>query len=234
MTTDSHSRGSERSHIKRRVEKYAKVKGIEKMSQEGIDREKAEISLHLELLMDMLQMNKEDQRYAWAMKRKVKWHRLQVQWDHRVNAQLKEELLRISEYVEKFLVCKPKHGPLISKSNEEIEENTIEDLNHMKDSEQQGDLMAEASSKTTRSYVLKTDNLCMFVGVIHDDGQSLGIFKEEEVERHLLNSILKKKGEIVRSHEKDRTYLEEDIYFLHTTRVATGGILVYMGIQRQP
>ena len=52
------------------------------ISQEEFDREKAEINFCLKLLMEMLQMNKEDQRYGWAMKRKVKWHRLQVKWEH--------------------------------------------------------------------------------------------------------------------------------------------------------
>ena len=41
----------------------------------------------------------------------------------------------------------------------------MEDLmNHMKDSEQQGDMTNEASSETKRSYVIKTDGLCMIAG----------------------------------------------------------------------
>ena len=41
-------------------------------------------------------------------------------------------------------------------------------LNHMKDLEQQEDLMAEASSETARYCVFKTDNLCMIVGIVGD------------------------------------------------------------------
>lgn len=51
MTTVSHSKGSERSHSRRT---YVKVKSIENMSEEEIDRDKAKISFHLHLLMDML------------------------------------------------------------------------------------------------------------------------------------------------------------------------------------
>ena len=43
----------------------------------------------------------------------MKWHRLQVKWEHRLNAQLKEELLRATEYQEEFLVCELEHGPLL-------------------------------------------------------------------------------------------------------------------------
>lgn len=100
------------------------------------------------------------------MRRKVKWHRLQVKWEHRLNDQLKEELLRIHEYALEVLVCELEHGPLLFKSNKETKERSTKDLlNHMKDSEQQEDLMAEASNETARSYVFKTDNLCMIAGI---------------------------------------------------------------------
>lgn len=41
------------------------------------------------------------------MKRKVQWHKLQVKWEHRVNAQLKEELLKLNVYMKEVLVCEP-------------------------------------------------------------------------------------------------------------------------------
>jgi len=94
------------------------------------------------------------------MKRRVKWHRLQVKWEQRVNAQIKEELLRLNEYV-----CEPEYGPLLSESNEETEKESTEELNHRKDSEQQGDMMTEASSETTRYYIFKIDSLCMIAGI---------------------------------------------------------------------
>lgn len=66
MITEGHCIGSKESHSRR------------KMNDEEYEREKAEINFHLELLMEMLQMNEEDQRYGHTMKRKFKWHRLQV------------------------------------------------------------------------------------------------------------------------------------------------------------
>ena len=51
-----------------------------------------------------------------------------------------------------------------SEGLEEIEEKTIEELlNHMKDLEQQGYMIAETSSGTTRSYVFKTKSLSVDV-----------------------------------------------------------------------
>ena len=76
----------------------------------------------------------------------------------------------------------------------------------MKDSEQRADLMVEALSGTARSYVLKTDNLCMFAGVIYDDVKYFVIVKEEEAERQNLNYVLKKKDETVRSHKEDHIW----------------------------
>ena len=82
-----------------------------------------------------------------------------------------EGRVRINEYAKNFLVCEPEHSPLLFQSNEDTEEKSTKDLlNHMKDSEKQEDLMAEASSETARSYVFKIDNLCMFAGEIYNDG----------------------------------------------------------------
>ena len=73
----------------------------------------------------------------------------------------------------------------------------------------------------------------MFACVIHDDGQSLSIVKEEEEERQNLNSVLKKKDKIVRSHEESHTHLEQNISFQHTARAVSRGSLAYMGSQKQ-
>lgn len=52
-----------------------------------------------------------------------------------MNAQLKEELLKVNEYEEEFLVCEPDHGSFLFESNENTKEKSTEDLmNHMKDS----------------------------------------------------------------------------------------------------
>ena len=98
------------------------------------------------------------------MKRKVKWNRLQVKWEHRVNAQLKEELLSLNEYIKEGLICELEYGPLLSKSNDVTEEKSTKELNLMKDSEQQGNMITETSSGTTRSYVFKTNDLCVISG----------------------------------------------------------------------
>ena len=76
MTTESHkgeSRGSERRH-KRKKEKYAKANGIrQQLTQEEYEKEKAEIAVHLELLMELLQENVKDQRHGLLMRKRVKW-----------------------------------------------------------------------------------------------------------------------------------------------------------------
>ena len=54
--------------------------------------------------------------------------------------------------------------------------------------------MSETSVGATEPCDFEINNFCMVVGVIHDDGKSLGIVEEEE--RQNLNSVLKKKDEI--------------------------------------
>lgn len=59
MTTDSHDRGSKRSH--KREKEDAKANGIWKqMSDAEYNREKAKIIIHLDLLMELLQRSRED------------------------------------------------------------------------------------------------------------------------------------------------------------------------------
>ena len=45
-------------------------------SDEEYEREKAEIKIHLELLMDLFQENVRNQTHGWTMRKKVKWHKL--------------------------------------------------------------------------------------------------------------------------------------------------------------
>jgi hypothetical protein len=47
------------------------------MSDEEYEREKAEIEVHLEVMMELLQKEKEDQRCGFLMRRKLRWHKLQ-------------------------------------------------------------------------------------------------------------------------------------------------------------
>ena len=65
MTTDSHCRGLEKSHKVKKED--AKENGIlRQMNDEEYEREKAEIIVHLEVLMEILQRNEKDQSYGWT------------------------------------------------------------------------------------------------------------------------------------------------------------------------
>lgn len=79
MATDSHSRGTEEDHGRRKVKKEdAKANGIWKqLTNEEYEREKVEIRVHLEVLMELLQRKEKDQMYGYIMRKKVKWHRIQ-------------------------------------------------------------------------------------------------------------------------------------------------------------
>ena len=45
-------------------------------SDEEYEREKVEITIHLELLMELLQENVKNQTHGWTMRKKVKWQKL--------------------------------------------------------------------------------------------------------------------------------------------------------------
>ena len=64
-----------------------------------------------------------------------------------MNVQLKEELLSLKE----DLICEPEYGPLLFESNDVTEEKYTEELNQMKNSEQQWNMITKASSDTIRS-----------------------------------------------------------------------------------
>ena len=71
MATDSHRRGSERSHSGK--EKDSKANGIWKqMNDEEYEREKAEIRDHLSVLMYMVKKSVEDQRCGYMIRNKVR------------------------------------------------------------------------------------------------------------------------------------------------------------------
>ena len=78
MTTDSHfQRSDELDHSRRKRKEHAKASGIcEQLMDEDYEQEKAEIIVHLELLMELLQRNVKDQTHGWTMRKKVKWQRL--------------------------------------------------------------------------------------------------------------------------------------------------------------
>lgn len=159
MTSDSRHKGSEINHSRGQKEEDAKTIGIQrKLSKEEYEREKAEIEVQLEVLMEMLQKNKEDQKRGYVMRKKVRWQKLQEKWNHQVNLQLIKELRELEQVMDarqrieklkrvelqqdedvEVSLCYPENGPLLFESDEELEE-----LNHMNDSKQPEDLMTEA------------------------------------------------------------------------------------------
>ena len=61
MTIDSHLKGSEKDQNIRKKKENAKENGIWKhLTDEEYEREKAEIEVHLELLMELLHINNKD------------------------------------------------------------------------------------------------------------------------------------------------------------------------------
>ena len=75
LTGDSHFRSSERYCNRRKKKEDAKANGIcKKLIDQEYERKKAQIIVHLELLMELLQRNK-DQRHGWNMRKKVRWKR---------------------------------------------------------------------------------------------------------------------------------------------------------------
>ena len=57
-------------------------------SDEEYEREKAEITIHLELLKELLQQNVRYQTHGWTMRNKVKWQKLHAKREKQVNIQL--------------------------------------------------------------------------------------------------------------------------------------------------
>ena len=103
---------SKEGHNKR---KYVKVEDINRLSQEEYDRELVDIGLQLVRLEMLLQ--KENQRYGWIMKRKVRWHSLQVKLQQMIFSRLKEQLM-IAESEMEISYCEPEHGPLLGEDDE--------------------------------------------------------------------------------------------------------------------
>ena len=73
------------------------------MTDEEYEREKAEIEICLEILMELLQRKEEYQRCGFLMKRNLKWHKLQRRGEEPINAQCKEEILKSMECLREFL-----------------------------------------------------------------------------------------------------------------------------------
>jgi dynactin complex subunit len=97
------------------------------MSQEELDREMVELRIQLSYIGKLLQRNiEENQRQGWNLKKKVKWHVMQLfarklrrslrSLKHRLSALLKKEKLRGAEFRKRSLTeegvhfCEPEQG----------------------------------------------------------------------------------------------------------------------------
>ena len=88
MATDSHSRdcrGSERGHNRMKMKKEdAKTDGIQRhLRKQEYEKQVVEIREQFNKLEMMIE---ESQRVGWLMKKKVKWHRLQMKREQMINA----------------------------------------------------------------------------------------------------------------------------------------------------
>ena len=75
MTSKGHRRGSKGSHTRKTED--AKENGMwRQWSDEEYKREKVEIIVHLDVMMELLQKEMEDQRFGFLMRKRTKWHKL--------------------------------------------------------------------------------------------------------------------------------------------------------------
>ena len=157
VTIDSHSRGSKRSHKRRK--KGAKENGRGKgMSQEVFDREIAELKASVNAIIVLLEKSMKDQSYGWTMrKKKIKWKLLQNQTNRRMYLKLRKGLKTVELEIE---------GDYYRAEQEDFlaEEGIIDDfLNCWTSSDRQRDVMIETSKKEEPS-IFETDDFCMYAG----------------------------------------------------------------------
>ena len=146
------------------------------MTDEEYEQEKAEIKIHLELLMELLQENVRTRTHGWTMRKKVKWQKLHVKREKQVNIQLMEELrkleqmlsceeLREAELKMDVSICGPEHGEILG------EEISGEDLmNYWDSSEASEDVLAREADEAMKPCNF-SHSLCMFVGCVKDGEQ---------------------------------------------------------------
>ena len=116
MTTDSHRRGSEESHSRRKVKEDAKANG-KRMSQEELDKEIVEMKEQLNVLLE------ENKRLGWVLKKKlVKWYKLQRRLQQKQVKWLMEKL-REAKLEMEVSICEPEQGEVLGE-----EEGIIDDF----------------------------------------------------------------------------------------------------------
>lgn len=135
MTSDSHSKGSERDHKRGQNEKDAMENGM-RMSAKEQERKNVEVVVQPEVLMEMLQRNEMDHKYGYVMRKKVKWQRLQEKREQQVNMQILKETRELEQVIQKLKrvelqqkedveedvevsICEPERGPLVFESDEQ-------------------------------------------------------------------------------------------------------------------
>lgn len=187
MTADSHFRGSAKDLNRGRKRENAKVSGTcEKLTDEEYEREKVEITIHLELLMELLQENVKNRTHGWTMRKRMKWQKLHAKRKRLINIQLAEELrklepllscgeLRESELKMDVSICGPEQGESLGK---EIKEEDF--MNYLDSSETSEDVLARKADEAMQSCNF-SHSLCMFAECAKDGEQSDGtVTKENE------------------------------------------------------
>ena len=157
MIIENHSKGSERGHGR--------------LSQDRLDRRLAEIEVQLEMMEELLQGDKEDQRYGWILPKKVKWHMLQMKLKNMFNSKW-GEAFRKSEYEDKGHICEPKQGQILGEDEYE----------------------GEGTDEIQKSHIFKSDILCMATGTMNEEGQFTDIVIQNEEVKQNLNSVLEENG----------------------------------------
>ena len=154
---------------------------------EEYEREKAEIEIHLELLMELLQENVRYQTHGWTMRKKVKWQKLHAKREKQVNIQLMEELrklkqmlsceeLREAELKMDVSICGPEHGEILG---EKISEEDL--IKYGDSSEASEEVMAREIDEAMKPYIFSHSS-CMFAGCAKYGEKSDGtVMKENEV-----------------------------------------------------
>lgn len=96
MNTEGHDKGLGGSHNRRKED--VKEKDIKKKtSDEEFKRELVEMKAWLNVLMELLQKDEEDKRYGWVLRKKVKRHKLQVKFKHKLSIQKRKENVNKAE-----------------------------------------------------------------------------------------------------------------------------------------
>lgn len=150
------------------------------MTDEDYEWEKAEITVHLEFLMELLQINVKDETHGWTMRKKVKWKRLYAKREQQVNislkkvlrklkkmisVQLKYEELREAELKMEVSICGPKQGEILG---DEINEEYL--MNDSDSSKESKDVLTREEDEAMKPCIFKSHSLCMFAGCVKDGG----------------------------------------------------------------